>query len=319
MSFLDFFYRKEECFNIDVSIQNGYPLIDNNKTSILRLKSNKTFGLNHPPVIQADPFLFVYNDKLHLFFEDLLYKKGKGVIKMMSTSDLAHWSQPIEITHEPETHFSYPYVFEDNGNVYMLPETGCDKNIRLYKAVNNDLTNFLPYKVIYEEKRNIDNVEFVCADSIIYKKEDIYYLFTSYKTDKSYYLELYTSDKLDGAYISHPNNPIVRSDKYGRCAGSLLDINGHLYRFAQDCEHTYGGQVHLLEIDELSIENYREHLVYENVLPQEQEFYRLGGHQVNFADYKGHIVVATDGKEDGYFYLERIRLIVSKFINYIKF
>ena len=46
-----------------------------------------------PKTILADPFLFVNNDKLHLFFEDKQYMRN-GVISMISTSDLITWSKP---------------------------------------------------------------------------------------------------------------------------------------------------------------------------------------------------------------------------------
>ena len=43
---------------------------------------------------------------------------------MVSTDDLKHWTKPISILNDEGTHFSFPYVFEDNGSVYMIPETG---------------------------------------------------------------------------------------------------------------------------------------------------------------------------------------------------
>lgn len=313
----DFLKRKETCFNIDVSIQQAYPLIEENKHTILRLTCKPIWGLNNPEVVIADPFLFVHKDILYLFYEDVLYKKGKGVIKMISTKDLMHWTTPINITSEPDTHFSFPFIFEDNGSIYMLPETGSDYNIRLYKADNDSLTSFSPYKIIYKEKRTIKDIEFVCADNVIHKKNGIYYLLSSYKTKESYFLELYTSTSLEGPYKTHPDNPIVSSNKYGRCAGSLLEKDGHLYRFAQDCERSYGEQIHLLEIDKLTPTEYKEHVLKENILHKNQKFYQKGGHQVNFVRFNEQIVVATDAKDEGYFYLERVRLIFLKTIKRI--
>lgn len=313
----DFLKRKETCFNIDVSIQQSYPLLEEDKQSILRLTCKPILGLNNPEVVIADPFLFVNKGVLYLFYEDVLYKKGKGVIKMLSTKDLINWSAPTNITSEPDTHFSFPYVFEDDGCIYMLPETGSDYNIRLYKAENGNLTSFSPYKIIYQEDRTIKDVEFVCADNVIYKQDGYYYLFTSYKTKESYVLELYTSTNLEGPYSSHPNSPIVVSNKYGRCAGSLLEKDGHLYRFAQDCERSYGEQIHLLEIDKLTPTEYKEHIVKDNLLYKNQKFYKKGGHQINFVKYKGKIIVATDSKDEGHFYFERMRLLFLKSIKQI--
>ena len=52
--------------------------------------------------------------------------------------------------------------------------------------------------------------------------------------------------------------------------------------------------MHLLEIDELTPSSYKEHVVKNNLLPTETPLYHNGGHQLNFAEFKGKIVVATD-------------------------
>lgn len=298
--------NKSECFKIDISIQDSLPLVDPKKKTIHRLNCGNAFSIGDPVVIDADPFLFVHNRRLYLFYEDLHFYRYTGVIKMTSTSDLKHWTEPIEITHEPQCHFSYPFVFEDDGEVYMLPETGWQHNVRLYKAQNDDLTDFKLHKILLEREKPDSNIEFDWCDSCLYKKDSTYYLFTSIKTTVSYHLQLYISDRLEGPYKEHPSSPVVSSNKTGRCAGSLLEHDGHLYRYAQDCSNTYGGQVNLLEIDELTPHTYREHLVQENILPIHQHFYRHGGHQVNFAKFQGKIIVATDAKDEKVFYAERI-------------
>ena len=61
---------------------------------IKRIHSTRNpFGL-HPTVIVADPFLFVHKNELYLFYEEQVDLKGKGVIKMIRTSDLEKWDKP---------------------------------------------------------------------------------------------------------------------------------------------------------------------------------------------------------------------------------
>lgn len=201
-----------ECFTIDVSVQKNKPFVEREKRSILRFKQSRWWSLFSPSIMKADPFLFVKNDKLFLFYEEMPIGGELGVIKMTSTKDLNHWTRPTLITHEPKCHFSYPWVFEENGEVYMMPETGCDHNIRLYKAANEELTVFEQYKIILERK-NTDGIKYDFADSCIHKKDDTYYLFTSYLKDDIYYLELYSSNKLDGGYKLHPCSPICKGNK----------------------------------------------------------------------------------------------------------
>lgn len=303
-----------ECFTIDVAVQKSKPYVELDKRTILHFSKRTAWSLFYPAIMQADPFLFVHNRRLHLFYEEMLLGKGLGYIKMMSTTDLKEWTTPVLITHESVCHFSYPFVFKEKGEVYMMPETGCDHNIRLYKATRDDLTEFIPYKVILTREKSPKNLRFDFADNCIYKKDGVYYLFTSYCNDKTYVLQLFTSNKFDGVYKEHPASPLTSSNKYGRCAGSLIEVDGRLYRPTQDCETVYGGQVHLMEIDALTPIIYKEHLVKENVLPQQLDFFRAGGHHINFAEFKGHTIIATDARFVTSFFLERIRLKILSLI-----
>ena len=304
-----------ECFKVDISIQGFPPLVDSNKKTIKRIDAGRWYSIGDPAWVVADPFLFVHRGRVFCFYEDLRFYHYLGVIKMISSNDLIHWTKPVVITHEPDCHFSYPFVFEDNGQVYMMPETGDQHNIRLYKADNDELTSFSLYRVIMKRDDIPSDMVYDFADSCIHKKDGKYYLFTSIKTVDQYYLYLYMADNLEGPYTEHPCSPIVTGDKLGRCAGSLLQYDCHLYRYAQDCSESYGEQVHLIEIDELTPTSYREHVVQENILPTNLPFYRKGGHQVNFANFKGKVLVATDAKCDRTFVLERI---VGKILRMIK-
>ena len=305
------------CFTIDISIQKDRPYLASGRKSVLRMSRSHWYSLFYPPMMQADPFLFVKGGALYLFYEYLPIGKGLGVIKMTRTKDLKHWSRPIQITHEPECHFSYPWVFEEDGVVYLMPETGCDHNIRLYRAVNDELTDWVLDEVLLERKIEAQTgIKYDFADSSLYKKDDVYYLFTSVYKNEEYSLELYTSQSLKGPYSLHSASPICVGNKYGRCAGSLIEVNGMLYRPAQDCVDSYGGQVHMMEIDELTPNTYREYVARESVLPQEEQFYHEGGHQINFALFQGNTVVATDVRYYTTFFLERVRIKMLKLFGF---
>ena len=122
---------------------------------IKRIKSSSNPFCIHPVVIVADPFLFVYKDELFLFYEEQIDLRGKGLIKMTKTKDLVRWSNPV-IVLEESFHLSYPNVFEVNGDIYMMPETGHDLSIKLYKA-NNDLTKWTYHKTLLEGKNFVDS------------------------------------------------------------------------------------------------------------------------------------------------------------------
>ncbi len=250
---------------------------------------------SEPTIIEADPFLFVRKDRLYLFYESKPWL-SPGVIKMVSTSDLKHWTKPIIVLKEP-FHLSFPWVFEEDGHVYMIPETSGAKAIRLYKACNDSLIEFKMVKEIVKDIEPQDwKVSFV--DTSIVKKEDAYYLFTTrLDNNGTNILELYVSDTLDGEYKKHPCSPIQPNNKLGRNAGSITAYEEKLLRFSQDCTKRYGDDVHVSEIVELTPEKYQEKLIRENLIPTETPFYREGGHQYNAVRYNGQWIVATDAKE----------------------
>lgn len=251
------------------------------------------YSLN-PTIINADPFLFVKNDKLYLFYEE----KGlltDGVLKMMWTKDLKNWSEPVVVLKE-KYHLSFPYVFEDNGKVYMIPESALDNSIRLYEAVNDELTEFKFVKKLVAAPTD-KKITMGYGDSCICKKNGLYYLFTQIcYGDGINTMELYVSESLDGEYKSHPASPIQHNMKTGRNAGSTMEVDGKLYRFAQDCTVQYGDNVSVNEIKVFTPTDYEEVLIQDDVYPS-RDFYICGGHQLNAIQFNGDWIVATDAKE----------------------
>jgi hypothetical protein len=289
--------RLVECFKIQIlSYENEDSILDIKKgTSIYRVPCLDSSSKLDPTIIVADPFLFVHNNRLYLFYESKSLEKP-GVLKMVSTPDLRAWTKPVTVLREP-FHLSYPFVFEENGKVYMIPETCADKSIRLYEADNNGLTSFSIKKRILVQSADIQT-RMGYSDSSIYKKDGIYYLMTMLQyTEKLNILKLYTSNSLLGPYKEHPCSPIAKSQKVGRDAGSWMDYKGKLLRFSQDCVNRYGDNVNVSEITELSPSSYKEKLVKENIIPTDVDFYKYGGHQFNVAYFNGKWIVATDAKE----------------------
>ena len=286
--------RKVECFKIRLSESVQDPVWDvtRQKTVHELLCDRHTLTLN-PVVIVADPFLFVQGNRLFLFYEE---KRNytPGVIRMISTSDLVHWSKPTTVLKE-SFHLSYPFVFIEDGTVYMMPETGEVGEVRLYKADNDQLTSFSFYKTLI--RRSMDDSSFGYVDSSVIRLHDKYYLITSVEEQGVNVLYLFTSSCLDGPYAPHPSSPICESRMYGRNGGCLLTHKGVLYRVAQDCEIRYGDNVHLFEVDELNHLAYKEHLVTSNLLPTDSIFYAEGGHQLNIVKFGEKYIVATDSKE----------------------
>lgn len=269
-------------FNIRIQeCEKGTPLPDLLNGRLVKdfLCSTSLFKYNHI-TIKADPFLFTHNGRLFLFYEEK-QRRHKGVLKMVSTEDLENWTYPVLILKE-SFHLSFPYVFEDNGTVYLLPECGESNSIRLYKFTDSSLS-----KVEFLSSL----VEGNYVDSSIIRREGKYYLFTS---NPQFEQKLFMSDTLTTGYKEHPASPIYVGPDCGRNGGSVISYNDCLYRISQDCSRLYGGNVSIHKIDQINPSMYKETLVESNILKKTVPFYAYGGHQLNISEYKGKVYIATD-------------------------
>ena len=301
----DRIFRKEGAFAVAVFANDRLTLDQLDEQHLVYMLDIKGLWKPKPVLYQADSFLFVKDDTLYLFYE-LQHWDDPGVIAMVKTKDLKNWTEPVVVLKQP-FHLSFPYVFEDDGVVYMVPESQESDAIHLFRADNDDLTSFSKVRTLLRQERK-DGIHFNFNDSHIFKgnsekgkvndSQSCYYLFTSYQKDWMYYQELYvTDDLLHGEFTKHPCSPICVSNEYGRNGGSLIDYDGHLLRVTQDCHADYGDNVSLMEITRLSATEYEERLFRRNVLPQNAIF-RDGGHQLNIARFKGKYVYATDYKQN---------------------
>lgn len=248
--------------------------------------------------IKADPFLFVHNDTLFLFYEEKR-RLSKGYLMMTCTKDLKSFTVPRVILKEP-FHLSFPFVFEDQGTVYLLPETGDAGEIRLYRFVDDGLSH-----VVFE--KTLICGEFV--DSSIVFKNNQYYLFTS---DRQFNQRIFVSSALFGNYLEHTSSPIYTGKDYGRNAGSIIKYNDCFYRPSQDCSRLYGGNVSLHLLSELNQSAISESLYIKNLFDCGVPFYKYGGHQFNIAIFEGQIIIATDASDLNFNIFKLLQKILLK-------
>lgn len=280
----------DECFDIILYAGNN-PLLLDSCRPIKRVNCSRNVLAWSPVTIMADPFLVVNDETLYLFYEEYKYR-GKGILMATSTNDLVNWSQPW-VALEEDFHLSYPWVFQQDGLWYMIPETSAKHEIRLYKAVDNHFERFEFVKTLLAHDGGDPYPVMDYCDSSIVEKDGKFYLFTTLQHGYGNELHLFCSDALDGNYVPHPLSPVVVGDEYGRNGGHPLDFHGTLYRFAQDCCGEYGKDIHFFKINELSETRYQESLVSHNVLTIDGRF---GGHQYNFVKFRDKFIIAVDRK-----------------------
>lgn len=204
----------------------------------------------------ADPHVIKKSGFYYIFIEELIYTEDKGFISVIEMDDKGNYKEPVKVL-ETDYHLSFPFVIEDNSELYMIPESKQNQNIQLYKCID------FPYKWKLETIL-MDRVGAV--DTVILKNNNKYWLFTNMIESEgaSYYdeLYLYSSDTLtSNQWKSHPMNPIVSDVKNARMAGRLFTINGILYRPSQNCSNHYGYGTQINQVLELTENSYKEKIV----------------------------------------------------------
>jgi len=210
-----------------------------------------------PPVDRfwADPHVLQAADRYYVFVEEMLYARGRGHISVIEIDETGRSGPARKVLEEPH-HLSYPFVFEHDGETFMVPESAERGTVDLYRATAfPDQWTFVEHLMT-----GLD-----AYDATLLREHDRWWLFASvikYKGAGSGELNLYSSDRLiGGEWRLHPASPLSSLVTGARPAGAVLRRNGRLYRPAQDGSGRYGRAIKLNEILELSEDAYREQLV----------------------------------------------------------
>jgi hypothetical protein len=226
----------------------------------------------------ADPFVITKDGFHYIFIEEYLYKTEKGHISVLKLNDKGELLSN-EILIEKPYHMSYPNVFMQGDSYYMVPETGSNNTIELYKCSE------FPNK--WEFVKNI--MEDISAkDTTFFFYNDKWWLFTSIIERNSATISfnelfLYFSDDLfTSNWQSHPQNPIVSDQKLSRSAGKIYINENKIYRPSQDCSGIYGRALNINCITKLSETEYEEVFVSKTEPTWDKKI--KGIHTYNFDD-----------------------------------
>jgi hypothetical protein len=237
----------------------------------------------------ADPFLVRDRGTWYLFFETFSVWRGRGEIAVATSDDLRTWEYGGIVLTEP-FHLSYPHVFADDGEFFMVPEAARTRSVRLYRAVA------FPFRWRFEGTL-LSGQDF--RDPSLLHHSGRWWLFAETAPDHGYdTLRLFHAESLFGPWAEHPASPVVSGDPASaRPAGRILHHGGDLYRFAQDCSSTYGRAVRSYRITELSLTDYAEQRILPDVLEPGRETWRSRGmHHIDAQQLEdGSWVAAVDG------------------------
>ena len=208
---------------------------------------------NKEGTFNADPFVIEKDNKSYCFVECFDYSEKKAKINVYELSEKEYTF--IGTALEESFHLSFPYIFEFNNDIYMIPESSKNRDIRLYKCNNFPLEWNL-------EEVLINDID--AADTMILRKDNKWWMMTNEDPLKlnnhNYQMNIYYSDNLlNGKWISHKNNPIIMDSNKARNAGLVFDEDS-IFRVSQafGFYKKYGENFSLNKIEFLDTNNYSE-------------------------------------------------------------
>jgi hypothetical protein len=222
----------------------------------------------------ADPFLFSAAGAEYLFMEDFNEQSGLGCL-VCGRINAGGAVGELRVVLQKSYHLSYPHVFEHADEIYMIPETGTNNTVELYRAVSFPWEwEFL--KVLYQGR---------AFDTTALYHESRFWFFTTLVEDaewNSNQLLLFHSERVDGDWTLHPANPISNDARFARNAGNILRLGGNLVRTAQDGHQVYGGAVRFHRMNVLTMDQYSESEI--GVMTPAKFANGLGVHTYNRSD-----------------------------------
>jgi len=200
----------------------------------------------------ADPFLYSYRDELYVFFENYSYKRGIGKISCGKIKD-GKIKDVMDVL-DLDYHLSYPFIFEEDNVIYMMPETHKNNRLEVYKCIE------------FPNKWELFSTAFEgesVADAIYFKDDSNQrwlFLNRGFNHDHMAELYIYKIDSLKFNNIQeHHQNPVIIDCKIARNGGAIFKYDNKLIRPSQNNSNgIYGYGLNLNVIHKLSIEEYEE-------------------------------------------------------------
>jgi hypothetical protein len=176
---------------------------------------------------------------------------------------------------ERDYHLSYPFLIEEGGELYMIPEMGGNRTIEIYRCVE------FPHRW-KRERVLVDGLWAV--DATLHREGGKWWMFANVANPGAEIhdeLCIFSAESLLGDWKPHPRNPVKSDVRNARPAGRLFIQGGKLYRPAQICAPLYGTGVAMNRVTRLDARAFEEE-EERRILPAEGSGI-LGLHTVNRA------------------------------------
>ena len=223
----------------------------------------------------ADPFVMHRDGRDWMFVEEFPYATGKGILSVVEMGAGGPLGAPKPVLELPH-HLSYPFVFEDGGQIWMIPESCAARRVELYRATSFPWSWELARVLIADEE---------VSDATVVKNNGVYWLFgtvsggwrSSWDT-----LKIWSAESLEGPWAPCGEGPALVDSRCARPAGQFFMRGNELWRPAQDCSTGYGAGLVLARVDRLDFKGFSQTIGA--VLRPNSAWPGLGMHTFNLAN-----------------------------------
>jgi len=231
-----------ELVNRAFNLDTWYLMFDKSGTNSFNL-SNYQKILPPKDRFWADPHVIERNGSNFIFVEEYPYRERKGRIAVIETDHLGKVKPPVPVLSLPY-HLSYPFVFEQDGRLFMIPETAANRTIDLYECTG--------FPDRWEFRLSL--LQGIRAkDTTVFYYQWKWWLFTGVTENLEAHPEselflFYADELLTTNWHSHPLNPVISDVTRARPAGRLFEQDGKLIRPSQNGAGMYGSGFNLNEV-----------------------------------------------------------------------
>lgn len=242
----------------------------------------------------ADPFGKTVDGSLFLLCEGYDYREARGYLTAGPVED---GRAQLDAFLRLPVHLSYPYIVEDGGEIYCVPESSEADEIAIYRA------RAFPRE--WERVATLIDGFGGCDSSIVFR-DGLWWLFCTTREAPNHELHVWHSERLLGPWRAHARNPVKVDVRSARPAGTPFVVADVLYRPAQDCAGGYGRRVAINRVRRLTPTDFDEEPVA-FVEPDARGPWRAGLHTLSAAGG----VTLIDGKGYRFSAGEFVRMATS--------
>ncbi len=200
----------------------------------------------------GDPFIVQRGADYHVFVEEKMYATRRGRIACLRL-DADGQLLSRQVVLERDYHLSYPFVFEEAGETYMIPETAERGTVDLYRCLH--------FPDQWEFSRTLLSGLYA-VDATLLVHDSRHWLFANVRQEGGSSLNalhLFSAENLMAdRWVPHPRNPVVQDLRSARPAGRIFLHDGKLIRPSQDSSRRYGYGLRFNRITKLTAHDYEE-------------------------------------------------------------